>query len=408
MFGACTACIHAEHGRDITDITLHGLDAGTAQPQVVSCCGCAVLEYEAEPDFVEPIPSVPQGLGDSRTAKTEPPRRPSERSSRTHRSAQPDFDNQMPAAALSTNNRSHQAPASLERNATEKVDVPQRLPTDSKESEQPIDPFIPLGCCDLCPGRKPDSEYEVLQNTWWVWYAVCCGGGFHEKLGSVYMASHCLCFGWVCEPAQASGADVDGDGHNDGMFGCVHTMCCCSSLMQWPPRAGAPYCMVCSQSLGMVPEKKAPRRRPEAIYDPEQPAAVSISKKDDVASASVTSPQFNFWDFVLYEQWVPLYMLCAGCACHDTFMDVSRTFMKCYGWTCRCGVDLPKGDDGFCDKGCCSHLCSCYRMRGHVHVPPKEPRDGNPILACWGKRLRKVKTNVKDAVEVPPQLKMAQ
>eukprot|EP00929_Paragymnodinium_shiwhaense_P111053 TRINITY_DN7854_c0_g1_i1.p1 TRINITY_DN7854_c0_g1~~TRINITY_DN7854_c0_g1_i1.p1 ORF type:complete len:504 (+),score=97.64 TRINITY_DN7854_c0_g1_i1:90-1601(+) len=243
-----------------------------------------------------------------------------------------------------------------------------------------------LGCCGLCPGEKPESDIAVLQHTLWWCYCCCFGVGVAKALGSGYFGGNCCCFTLECEPTLASGADVDDDGFDDGVVGCVTTCCFCSEFLQMPQRLGTPGCMCCNSVVVDPPE--VPKAGPGVPGAEEEPAV----KAETGSMSSIVSPPSNFWDFLLYESWVPCYASVMGCACHRNFVECCDNYTKCGGLLCKfsLGVPLDFMEEG-CTEGYCNNWCSFMYMRGQCRCPPLDPDQGNPIIACCGWRWRQAR-----------------
>merc|ERR1712107_847348 len=89
----------------------------------------------------------------------------------------------------------------------------QTSPTSSKEEAHiPEEEIVQLGCCYLCPGVHPLDVYEVVGETTWMTYCICCGWGSAPRLGGCWLRLTGLGCAYNLEPVPSSGVDIDEDG----------------------------------------------------------------------------------------------------------------------------------------------------------------------------------------------------
>eukprot|EP00928_Gymnodinium_smaydae_P028292 TRINITY_DN21605_c0_g5_i1.p1 TRINITY_DN21605_c0_g5~~TRINITY_DN21605_c0_g5_i1.p1 ORF type:complete len:338 (-),score=29.20 TRINITY_DN21605_c0_g5_i1:53-1066(-) len=228
------------------------------------------------------------------------------------------------------------------------------------------------GCCGLCPGEPPHTEHEVLELTWWFTYVACCGFGFSEAVGSCKAMAHCFCCKTKCEPIEFE--------NEDGIVNCISTCCCCTVLQSMPPRHNTPKCMLCSFDLMGLNEHHHGSGKHKHDDDEDDHAHSRTSVRDH---HNTIQDRHLFWDFSLWEQFVPFYAYCCGWSCHNVYISACNTAAKCGG--CKCRTESVCLDFETCD--CTSCLTSIWHFRSQCRVPPIAAREDNPVCACFGWRL---------------------
>lgn len=344
---------------------------------VIACCGCTVVEYTGEMVAPMPLHDVGGGLAGLGDLNAQHPyhreriSRGAELAASTNRSVQSPpqmVESQMPEDPRMQGGGGAPPPptetvpaASAKGKARPKASSsrPARVAAPPPPPAAAKGP--PLGCCGLCPGVRPE-EHEVMKETWWWSYCFCAGAGCTEECGTISQLCKCVCMNYSCEAVEEAG--------HDGVLGLVHSCCFCTHVLQWPPRPGMPNCTCCN----MIPcgTRPRPKANPEALPTPGDSAA-------------------SFWDWLLYEQHVPCYCLCCGCALHTEFQEICDGTSKCGGCRFEYGIKPPfmMEEEGLelGDEGLCLNVGSCWWLRTQCRVPLST--QNNPICALCGWRLRK-------------------
>lgn len=244
--------------------------------------------------------------------------------------------------------------------------TPQRADDNGAEDEQEQLPV--WGCCGLCSESRLATDAQLLQDTTWCSYCICCGCGSDPRGGTCHSKCTCVFCTFECQPAVWETAD--------GVCNHVQTCCFCTKLVQLPPREGTPLCMLCGMKFGALqPGNEIQRRHKEMEKE-------RCTNVDDLP--------FDFWDWALFEQFPLCYYRVCGCIGHPSFMDPLQVNSKCGGCKCRCGGYVPVNEDGINGQsGICHNICSIGHCRSQAKVPPISAADGNPICACGGWRFRK-------------------
>jgi len=213
--------------------------------------------------------------------------------------------------------------------------------------------------------RHRMDELEVLDKAWWFYYCLCGGCGATPEPASTHLISKCCCCRETCEYVDA------GSENNEGSCSFVHTCCTCVNLCQWPFRQGTPVCVLCTaQFCGWHGKTRSGIQKP--------------TKKDDRYASDTdgeTAP--SMFDHVMHDTCMLCYCCGCGIACAGTILEVYESFTKCCCCRCTLGLSPPCAEDG-----CCAHLLNMGRYHSQCRCPIK--KESNPMVACCGRRWRKV------------------